>query len=95
MNHYYYAAYAKAPRCVAIFPTRMGRDEWVSYRDEMSRLVCEEEDKANDPRIALTPEQAYLCVGSRLYDKAKQIMDEFMENVRWAYDSSLDRRARA
>ena len=43
---------------------------------------------------ALTPEQAYIYVGSRLYNKAKQIMDEFMENVRWAYDSSLDRRAR-
>lgn len=95
MNHYYYATYTSTPRWVAIFRTQQERDEWVSFRDEVSRTLFEEADRAADPRIALTPEQAYIYVGSRLYNKAKHIMDEFMENVRWAYDSSLDRRVRA
>ena len=94
MSHYYYATYTSTPKWVAIFPTRKERDEWVSFQDTVSHTLFEEADKVAGPRIALTPEQAYIYVGSRLYNKAKQIMDEFMENVRWAYDSSLDRRAR-
>lgn len=95
MSHYYYATYASTPKWVAIFRTQRERDEWVSFRDAVSNTLFEEEDKEADSRIALTPEQAYIYVGNRLYNKAKQIVDEFMENVRWAYDSSLDRRARA
>lgn len=95
MSHYYYATYTSTPRWVAIFPTRKERDEWVSFQDASSRALFEEADRIATPRIALTPEQAYIYVGSRLYNKAKQIMDEFMENVHWAYDSSLDRRVRA
>ena len=93
MKHYY-AAYTSAPRCVAIFQTQKERDEWVSFQDASSRALLEEADRIAAPRIALTPEQAYIYVGSRLYNKTKQIMDEFMENVRWVYDGSLARRAR-
>lgn len=95
MSHYYYATYTSTPKWVAIFRTQRERDDWVFFRDAVSCSVFDDECRAAAPRIALTSEQAYVCVGSRLYDKAKQIMDEFMENVRWAYDSSLDRRVQA
>lgn len=95
MSHYYYATYTSTPKWVAIFRTQRERDEWVSFQDAVSCSVFDGECRAAAPRIALTSEQAYVCVGSRLYNKAKQIVDEFMENVHWAYDSSLDRRAKA
>ena len=73
MSHYYYATYISTPKWVAIFQTQQERDEWVSFRDAVSNTLFEEEDKKADSRIALTPEQAYIYVGNRLYNNSEKL----------------------
>ena len=94
MSHFY-ACYAKAPKIVAIFDSREARDNWTRYLDSASIGFAEPEDLIREPRIALTAEQAYVLVGSSLYNKAKHFKDELLENTAWVCAATSARRAEA
>lgn len=77
-----YAMHEGIPSEIYIFRTAAERDEWVNFEDEFAKNLFTDQDKADNPRMALTREEAeFLFEPHELDDPFGWIPDCVLPNV--------------